>query len=65
MIFVTTNGYCDQLKPCLGRKKKKKKGTVEVCGNVVLLLHNVDLWILLPLDILLYEDSIMTSLTIN
>lgn len=45
--------------------KKKKKGNIEVCRNVVLLLPNVDLWILLPLDTLLYEDSFMASLTIN
>lgn len=64
MVFVATNGYCNQPKPRLARKKKKK-GNIEVCRNVILLLPNVDLWILLPLDILLYEDSFMASLTIN
>ena len=61
MVFVTINGICKQLKPCLARIKKNG----EVCGNVVLLLHNIDLCILLPLDILLYEDSFMAFLIIN
>lgn len=62
MVFVTINGICKQLKPCLARIKKSNG---EVCGSVVLLLHNIDLCILLPSDFLLYEDSFMDFLITN